>query len=59
MLYGNNCLVLFYKSFSTEYSYTKIGYIENPSNLADAVSSDNIIVSFEKINRRNFMESKA
>ncbi len=47
MLYGNNCLVLFYKSFSTEYSYTKIGYIENPSNLADAVGSDNIIVSFE------------
>ena len=48
MLYGNNCLVLFYKSFSTEYSYTKIGYIENPSNLADAVCQrDNIIVSFE------------
>lgn len=47
MLYGNNCLVLFYKSFSTEYSYTKIGYIENSSNLADAVGSDNIIVSFE------------
>ncbi|MDE6752433.1 MAG: hypothetical protein K2J59_06675 [Eubacterium sp.] len=48
MLYGNNCLVLFYKSFLTEYSYTKIGYIENSSNLADAVGSDNITVSFEK-----------
>ena len=28
MLYGNNCLVLFYESFSTSYSYTRIGYIE-------------------------------
>ncbi len=29
MLYGNNCLVLFYKTFKTTYSYTKIGHISN------------------------------
>jgi len=29
MLYSNNCLVIFYKSFDTTYSYTKIGHIEN------------------------------
>ena len=29
MLFGNNCLVIFYKSFNTSYSYTKIGHIEN------------------------------
>ncbi len=33
MLYTDNCLVLFYKSFTTSYSYTKIGHIDNLPDL--------------------------
>ena len=39
MLWGNNCLVLFYKSFSTSYSYTKIGHIKNVGNLESVVGN--------------------
>lgn len=35
MLYGNNCLVVFYKSFDTSYSYTKVGHIENLPDLGN------------------------
>lgn len=48
MLYGNNCLVLFYDSFSTNYSYTKIGSIETSTDLAETVGSGDITITFEK-----------
>ena len=47
MLYGSNTLVLFYKKFSTSYSYTPIGRIGNPSGLAAALGSSNITITFE------------
>ncbi|NJL77181.1 MAG: hypothetical protein HC892_21375 [Saprospiraceae bacterium] len=46
-LYGSNTLVLFYKSFNTSYSYTKLGYVDNPTGLATALGNGNVIVKFE------------
>lgn len=46
MLYGSNCLVLFYKSFSTSYSYTKLGYINDVTRLADVLGSGSVQVTF-------------
>ena len=43
MLYGDNCLVIFYKSFDTNYHYTKIGHIDNLNNLGNG----SITVKFE------------
>ncbi len=47
MLYGSKTLVLFYKSFSTSYSYTKLGFIDDTTGLAEALGAENITVSFE------------
>ena len=44
MLFGDNCLVIFYESFDTTYPYTKIGHISNLDNLGNG----NIQVIIEK-----------
>ena len=45
MLFGDNCLVIFYKSFDTNYSYSKIGHIDNLPNLGD--DSITVVLSAE------------
>ncbi|MBQ7420784.1 MAG: hypothetical protein IJV27_01350 [Prevotella sp.] len=47
MLYGNNCIVIFYKTFNTGYSYSRIGHINNTDHLQAALGSGNPSVTFE------------
>ncbi|MBR0415535.1 MAG: hypothetical protein IJI67_10775 [Clostridia bacterium] len=47
MLYGDNCIVIFYKSFDTEYAYTKIGHIDNTASLEKQLGNGKIEVSFD------------
>ena len=49
MLWGANGLVLFYETFNTSYSYSKIGYMESASGLKEALGSNNPTVTFEML----------
>lgn len=47
MLYGSNTVVLFYKSFSTTYSYTKLGQVSDAEKLESSIGSGDVTVTFE------------
>lgn len=46
MLFGSDCLVVFYESFNTSYSYTPIGKIENAAGLKKVVGRGSVKVEF-------------
>ena len=46
MLFGSECLVVFYESFNTSYSYTPIGKIENAAGLKKVVGRGSVKVEF-------------
>lgn len=47
MLYGSDCLVTFYKTFTTSYKYTSVGYVQDASGFAKAVGKGNVKITFQ------------
>ncbi len=44
MLYGSDCLVLFYQGFQSSYSYTRLGRLDDTAGLSDALGKGNVRV---------------
>ncbi|MDR6920207.1 cyclophilin-like fold protein [Chryseobacterium sp. 2987] len=47
MLYGSKTFVVFYKTFSTTYSYSRLGKIDDATALASALGQGNVTIKFE------------
>lgn len=48
MLYGSSTLVVLYKNFSSSYSYTRIGRVNQSDKLADVLGQGNVQVEFSR-----------
>ena len=48
MLFGSDCLVVFYKSFTTSYEYTRVGRVTNVTGLKKAVGKGKVTIQFSK-----------
>ena len=48
MLYGSDCLVLFYKSFRSGYSYTRLGSLDDANGIAAAVGRGHVRITIER-----------
>ena len=47
MLFGSNCIVVFYETFKTSYSYTRIGKVKDTASLKKALGSGDVTIRFE------------
>lgn len=48
-LFGSDCLVLFYKDFSSSYAYTSLGYVEHPNAFIEALEKGTITVEISTV----------
>lgn len=48
LLFGDSCVVVFYQSFDTPYSYTRIGRIVSPENMAEQLGAGDVDVGFSR-----------
>jgi|SRR3712207_1748987 len=47
MLFGSNCLVVFYQTFRTRYAYSRIGRVEDAEELREALGKSDVRIIFE------------
>ncbi|VFR88940.1 hypothetical protein ISE1_1562 [plant metagenome] len=48
MLYGSQTLVLFYLTFDSSYSYTRLGRVDDPAGLAEVLGGGGLRIAFAR-----------
>lgn len=48
LLYGARTLVVFYETFRSSYSYTRLGWVDDPGSLSEAVGRREVRIAFTR-----------
>ena len=46
-MYGSNCLVVFYESFNTSYSYTNLGTVDDVDSFVSELGNGSVTITFD------------